>query len=1249
MNSSYPCPIIGCPHYPRGHGPKLHSLSNLIRHLRGEDHLKSRHLLDHTICNEINLFRCTHSACTSNMDIFFQSQQQLNDHNNIYHSTTTPPPNDQHMNSFDEYSNIIFHRPGSEHLTNNWNSGVEFILNNYDSPRPHFRSSWRRFLRGKNKTIFYRTMSLIITAILKSTTTNEAEPFWWLLLHYEMLILAPYPSNSENNSENKQRLIIRQRLIDFQCGNIEKLLNDTEFNTNWNPSSPRPSYRTGNTAAQIAADEDNYRTAMTRACTFNKIATISDENQQSVEQLYPSHRDALQTTLPPTNTNTLHLPGNICDTIRKANRNKGTGVFSDSIDAFIHLVKQDIPSTNDNIQELFNLIYQGNIPQAARHFFTDTYLFCLHKDETDNTKLRPIGIPTAIRRIIASHIAKHWKDKFALHLLPYNFAVGVPNGMDFIIKTMQLSIDRFIAQPQQLNKLPTRSAVFIDLTNMFNSVSRHELFDIIANDFPELYNFTSLLYDVDGKVHYKWNQTDWKQLYMEDGVNQGCPLSPIFATLVLHRILQPLDTALKERASARLQTGDLGDDGFGSITHLLAYMDDISSTVAHEDIEFFCTEIERLGVRRGCLVNPHKTRILTSCSGDSIIHLLPPPTANILQRTINKYSVKINSDKSTTPVELTTGFRCLGTPIGSKEFAQQFYTEQLDVVRKGILSMSETILDTQTRLKLFSTCIIQKLPHLLDSEIMHHYPTDDSSHYAQWYNWAGHLTSEMDSITTSFFQDLLDLPPTEPLPHTSKLICHLNVNKGGLGILQPSLRAAPDYVLNMMICKRRSTRGFNINNDIRPVMLHQSITDLYDHTQNKSSKCLQIYNGLLPHIGPLCCPPDVRADEQIPMFESRISLKSARDRLKTFTGTIVSQQIYTDTYNTDKHLLLLLPSILTPQTSYPLIGMCRSNPHHRLPNWMTKLALQRKLRLPVFNDHPPICKCGALHDKYGDHSFKCKRISKKQGHNIIRDCWADALQPALATAGYIQPSTKLYIERRHINTRDISAQPFDLCFDPDPSTSHTNNTHCPYMTIGADITIGNSRSKIPSRLNRSTDVITSISALTDAHLQTFERKKFNQEDKNKNDSTMDTILGDEVIGDLLNNNMILLPLALDPHGRWGPIMHNLLFNTATPPKYKFKPNVPNASIMAFKATTTPCPLGILQTADSVWKQNQIRPFYGHSYTSPTPSIHTIQQLGLGITKGLMTILRHAANISRPTHTTAVPGSTCRQQQYNSST
>ena len=147
--------------------------------------------------------------------------------------------------------------------------------------------------------------------------------------------------------------------------------------------------------------------------------------------------------------------------------------------------------------------------------------------------------------------------------------------MDFIIKSMQLSIKKFINQPQQHKQTPSQAAFFVDLINMFNSVSRTELFDIIATDFPELTPFTSLLYTEYGDVYYKWDQRDWRSLKMKEGVNQGCPLSPIFATLVLHRVLEPLANSLKDRAQARLDSGNKGDDGFGSIAHLFAYMDDI--------------------------------------------------------------------------------------------------------------------------------------------------------------------------------------------------------------------------------------------------------------------------------------------------------------------------------------------------------------------------------------------------------------------------------------------------------------------------------------------------------------------------------------------------------------------------------------------------------------------------------------------------------------------------------------------------
>jgi hypothetical protein len=45
---------------------------------------------------------------------------------------------------------------------------------------------------------------------------------------------------------------------------------------------------------------------------------------------------------------------------------------------------------------------------------------------------------------------------------------------------------------------------------------------------------------------------------MEEGVSQGCPLSPIFASLVVSTLLQPLDIKLRERAATRLRNGDQG-------------------------------------------------------------------------------------------------------------------------------------------------------------------------------------------------------------------------------------------------------------------------------------------------------------------------------------------------------------------------------------------------------------------------------------------------------------------------------------------------------------------------------------------------------------------------------------------------------------------------------------------------------------------------------------------------------------------
>jgi len=110
---------------------------------------------------------------------------------------------------------------------------------------------------------------------------------------------------------------------------------------------------------------------------------------------------------------------------------------------------------------------------------------------------------------------------------PIQLCSRSPKRYGFHLKSMQLSIKKFIVSPQLIEESPSRAAIFVDLTNMFNAVSREELFDIINTDFPELSPLTHLLYSKHGDVFFKWNQDSWRSLQMKEGVNQQLRMPPI--------------------------------------------------------------------------------------------------------------------------------------------------------------------------------------------------------------------------------------------------------------------------------------------------------------------------------------------------------------------------------------------------------------------------------------------------------------------------------------------------------------------------------------------------------------------------------------------------------------------------------------------------------------------------------------------------------------------------------------------------
>jgi hypothetical protein len=176
---------------------------------------------------------------------------------------------------------------------------------------------------------------------------------------------------------------------------------------------------------------------------------------------------------------------------------------------------------------------------------------------------------------------------------------------------------------------------------------------------------------------------------MEEGTSQGCPLSPLFASLVVARLLEPIDCLLRERVATRLANGDTGNDSQGGISHLLlSFVNDISSCVFLPDLHFLCEQVRSRGASIGCFINPHKTRVLTSCNGTSILPALTThdsPLVHSISNSISSFSTKPHPTDKTAPdipVELTTGFRLLGQPVGSATFASNFFDRRIDDVKK---------------------------------------------------------------------------------------------------------------------------------------------------------------------------------------------------------------------------------------------------------------------------------------------------------------------------------------------------------------------------------------------------------------------------------------------------------------------------------------------------------------------------------------------------------------------------------------
>ncbi len=122
---------------------------------------------------------------------------------------------------------------------------------------------------------------------------------------------------------------------------------------------------------------------------------------------------------------------------------------------------------------------------------------------------------------------------------------------------------------------------------------------------------------------------------------------------------------------------------------------------------------------------------------------------------------------------------------------------------------------------------------------------------------------------------------------------------------------------------------------------------------------------------------------------------------------------------------------------------------------------------------------------------------------------------------------------------DSTARPFEILFSPDPTPCH----HCPYTTIGADINI--TGPPPTPKTYQPEDILNTITANADNNLQRHEQGKLGRMHKPSTPTTP-FIHGDDVIVELYQKNMVLIPFTIDPWARFGPMLQAFLATTHHP-------------------------------------------------------------------------------------------------------
>ena len=172
------------------------------------------------------------------------------------------------------------------------------------------------------------------------------------------------------------------------------------------------------------------------------------------------------------------------------------------------------------------------------------------------------------------------------------------------------------------------------------------------------------------------------------------------------------------------------------------------------------------------------------------------------------------------------------------------------------------------------------------------------------------------------------------------------------------------------------------------------------------------------------------------------------------------------------------------------------------------------------------CQCSKTMDPFGDHCLGCQQTCKTNTDNKIWDSFTPIFQHLLTTAKLISNNDSIEKEPPIIVPWVPQIRPFGFSFRLD-QVMDPQLWHCPLSWVGFDNIIINSNNPT------SSVKMAALSKHSAWRLQTGEMGKFERTLGASNSLPQQTLTADKIIGDIIDQNMALIPIVISPWGACG--------------------------------------------------------------------------------------------------------------------